>query len=201
MRPISRLFVAFAAAISLVAAAPIPSNAANLSDSSSASEEPDRVIYVDAPAPRVSDDATVVSRSESLEVKTSPESLLEYPVADGEHLMVVYTDGIVHATKAGKCTVTTSSYKPTKKSNKANATGAFSRSSACGNETAKIYLYQGIVNYADNSAYVYGNGATVVISASKHCDYGFNSTWYGLGTWSTGGSSKSPTATLPCRPI
>lgn len=201
MRRVFRLFMTFAATILLIGAIPISANAAETPNVPVTSDDPDRVIYVDSPAPRIPDDATVMSRSESLEVKTSPVSLLEYPVADGEHLMVVYNDGIVYAARAGACTVTSTAYTPVKNDNKAWISGAFNRSYGCDTTTGRITLYSGIVAYGQNSAVISPNGATVVISATKACNFSYSTTWYGFASWATGGGNSGPTASLPCRPL
>jgi len=107
MRRIAFYLISSFAILSLFGGFPSPANASALADPTVTEDEPDRVIRVDKPAPRVPENSISIDRSDSFEVKTSPVSLLEYPITDGEHLRVIYTDGVVDATTSGACTVTT----------------------------------------------------------------------------------------------
>lgn len=167
MRRIAFYLISSFAILSLFGGFSSPANASALADPTVTEDEPDRVIRVDKPAPRVPENSISIDRSDSFEVKTSPISLLEYPITDGEHLRVIYTDGVVDATKSGACTVTTTAYTPMKKSHKAWVSGAFNRPSGCSSATANLYRYSGIVLYGSSSSVISANGSTVVFSATK----------------------------------
>lgn len=176
---------------------------ASSEDNSEREIKPDRVIFIDRPAPRLPD-AVPLNRSLStatMEVRTS--AMVEFPVQPepGETVRVIYSDAVtdVIASAAGSCTESMTSYTPYKSGNQARVNGSFMRSTGCSaSKGARVALYRSTLQ-AKRDSTVSNNGYTVSWGIGKDCYANDNASWSGKSIWISGGATSGPSATLPCR--
>lgn len=174
--------------------------------------EPDRTIYVNGPAPRVSDDVPVdQSRSTArTEVRVTEGTVFATIPAPGETVRIVYTDAVTDITTqpdvdasarasgltAAACTESVTAYKAYKDGNKARENGMFQISTGCkSGKAGKVYLYQ-VVLASTNSALVANTGYATSFSTSYTCASTRTKNWSGKAGFS--GITSGPTASLAC---
>lgn len=168
--------------------------------------QPDRVIYVDHPAPQAKQET---SSGEKGEVYVA--DLGEFPVIpeEGEAVRIIYTDAVtdisttvpVDATAAASCTHSVTVNTPYKTSNRARVSGSAMRSSGCsGNLGFTLRLYGANFERANGHTTVLPNGGNFGLGiVAGPCASTSQMGFYGIGTLAGGGGSTwGPSANLSC---
>jgi len=172
-------------------------------------DQPDRIIYVDGPAPRPPADAHVTYQSSTAGTDVTVTESTDFPVVPnpGETIRIVYTDAVTELSTLtdqaarGSCTVSLTVDSPLKTGNRAYVAARGSVSSGCGSaRTINLGLYEGGVQRASNSWGVLNNGSTFGSSArAGECTYGFDTPFRGIASWSFGGAVYGPIGNVSCR--
>lgn len=168
---------------------------------------PDRVIYVEQLAPHPVD---MLISSDGDKGRAFVADQDEFPVLPepGQTVRIIYLDAVTDVTtesdpdsaKVASCTQSITVYTPYKSSNRPVVYGSAMISSGCGGARGfTLRLYGSNRERAANSVTVPNSGSWWGINAlGDVCTYGFNSGYYGIGSWNNGGNTWSATATLPC---
>lgn len=173
--------------------------------------EPNRIIYVDGPAPKPDNSARVIqSDSNATVTVTEPEDLPVVP-EPGETVRIIYTDAVTEITTdpvvdsdgatAASCTRSITANTPWKSaSQQARASGSGSISSGCrgGGSVLRVNLYGGGTHKGNKSFSVPANGSTFTTGFGVTCKNSKSTSHYTLSTWSSGGSAASSTVKLTC---
>lgn len=168
---------------------------------------PDRIIYLNEPAPQPAQDQRIISEESGISHEMRVVRGDQFPVMPrpGETVRIVYTDAVTDiSTDAvtdisprASCTKSMTTNEPTS----ANfvvvrATGVVS--SGCGGGSgAKIALYS--LSLLSSNTFNVPLGGTASSGTSKACQSGTNTSYYGIASWSNGGAVWGPSKTLPCR--
>ncbi len=92
-------------------------------------------------------------------------------------------------------------FTPYKSGNQARVNGSFTRSTGCaGSKGARVALYQSTLQ-AKNDGSVSNDGYTVSWGIGKNCHTNDSKGWSGKSSWTSGGVTSGPSATLACRPF
>jgi hypothetical protein len=165
--------------------------------------QPDRTVYVNGPAPTPPEDSRILSNTEDDTTSSMVVEGDDFPVtpAPGETVRVIYTNAVTDVTRAGSCTESITVDTPYKLQNRVFLTGWAMVSSGCGGGASfTLALYQAANFYTSTSVSVPNDGANHGAGIStKICTYGFNTGFFGIGSWGSGGSTWGPTTTLPCQ--
>lgn len=208
-------FGSAATAIILVAGASMMPAIASADDSvasaDSSPEEtiPDRTIYIDGPAPRISADAQIDSKSSTAntEVRTSDETYFEVIPRPGETVRVVYSDAVTditteptsessNAAKAAACTESVTAYQAYKSGNNAIENGMFQISTGCSaGKSGTVYLYQ-LILASSRKSYINNTGYATSFSTTYQCANNNTKNWFGKAGF--GGVTSGPKASLAC---
>lgn len=170
--------------------------------------EPDRVIYVDHPAPKP-ENQRIISNGERTQATVADAS--EFPVIPepGETVRIVYTDAATNITTlapadaAAKaaCTQSITVDTPYKSNNRARVSGSAIVTSGCGGSstTFTLRLYGANILRGDGSINVLHNGSSWGLGVlTGACDNTGNTGYYGIGNLGSSGSNWGPSATLAC---
>lgn len=165
-----------------------PAQAADIPDTPPAATSPDRVIYVDGPAPAFQNDGA----------KTASAEFAVVP-ASGETIRVVYTDAVADISAAGACTESTTVYTPYKPSSTtARVNVAFSISTGCSSGKTGYAILYAVTAAANNSSFISNSGYTTSFSTTYTCNNTRSRIWKGFGRLGSAGGTFGPTATLSC---
>lgn len=150
---------------------------------------PDRIVYVDGPAPELPAGSGEDHGAPSGGIGAQIAESIEVPIepAPGETIRVIYDDAISDVTASGGCTESVTVYPPYKSSGKAIVSIHFFVSTGCSSgKTGYGFLYA-VTSAANKSTYVSNIGTTTVISVSYTCNNTRTRSWYGLGRLGTAG--------------
>lgn len=163
--------------------------------------QPDRVVYVDAPAPLPASDAHVVSSTTD---GTSSLTVVEgddFPVkpAAGETVRVVYTNAVADVTALAGCTHSVTVNTPYTLSGKLYVTGFAMVSTGCASsQYFSLYLYKNLSLTNQTSTTVPNDGASHGLGLVRTCTSTSSNGYVAIGTLASGGSTWGPGATLAC---
>ncbi|HKP07755.1 MAG TPA: hypothetical protein VJU58_10930 [Microbacterium sp.] len=212
MNKVAKCTAALVGTVLLVLCSTSAANAAasHSGDAPPPDNKPDRVLYLDHPAPNLAD-ARAFADGETGEASVATNG--EFPVipAPGETVRVVYTDAVTDVTTlessaealAASCTQSITVGTPYKASNRPRVQGSAMISTGCSSGLQfTIALWGGGYQRGSNSIFVPNSGNTWSTSAvGGECWDSGNISYFGIGSLSSigGGSAWGPSSTLPCR--
>ncbi|KAA9105051.1 hypothetical protein [Microbacterium rhizomatis] len=206
----AKVTATLAAVVALVLSSAIGASASGSasSDAPPPEDTPDRIIYVDHPAP-LPVNKRVISSNERGEAYVADNT--EFPIipAEGETVQIVYTDAVTTVftepstlpVQPAVCTVSMTVDAPTKAGNRPVVFGSAMVSRECSSGRGfTLGLYGANQERGRNAIPVPNSGNWWGIGTNGNiCTYGFNSDYYGVGTISPDNRSvRGVTATLPC---
>lgn len=199
---------ALAAAFLLTIGSATSAMAAQAAEEPPPSEAPDRIIYIDHPAPRPDEGKLIPLGGDVYEAFVATEA--EFPLipAPGETVRIIYTDAVtevateprVEGARAASCTRAITVNTPTLSSNRPRVYGAGMITSGCtSGSTYRLFLYNGLFVPADGSVYVPNNGSSFGISiVGGTCWSNSIGGFRGFGRFGGSGGSWGPSTNLAC---
>lgn len=195
------------AAITSAALLVLGSAAGAFASTSGDKPTPDRIVYVNHPAPRLVG-VRVVSVGDGYEASVAKN--IDFPLIPeaGETIRIVYTDAVTDvtteaptgATLAASCTRSITVNTPYKASGRPRVSGSGMISSGCtSGATFSLHLYDPVYQRADGSVSVPNNGSTYILGIVGPTCWGTTSTQYhALGQFGGSGGTWGPIASLTC---